>query len=395
MGPIERKILIFADNERDADVVAEAMRDDYPHVSVCTEPEMMVAAFERVRPLVLLFASRSLKTSEAVHLALLRDSPIAQEAPHVTLVLCAREDIGHGYQLCHSDVFDDYVLFWPLAHDARRLLMSVHAAIRALGSQSVMRSMMQITAQARRIAKLDVQLEHALRVGQGHSAKLRYALRTATQQVRQVMDRVIEGKPPLADWIPKQLRSEIANLKKTVVLPPLKEVDKTAAHLDQWMGDLKSELAEPLDAARALAAKAQRIKPQILIVDDDDTIRRLLMRTLAAEGYEVECVPNAFAALRWLQSELPDLILMDVKMPYIDGIALTRRLKEIKTYADIPVVMISGHVERKVIAECRAAGAADFVVKPFLRDVLLDKLKRAMDQHQAVVVTRSNTSAIK
>lgn len=384
MGHVEPKILIFTDDTLDADVVSDALKVDYTQVSVCTDAALFGAAFERVRPQVVLFASRSLKASEALRLALLRDSRLAQEMPHVALVLCDRQDVGRGYQLCHADLFDDYVLFWPLAHDARRLPMSVHAAMRAFNSQSDMQSIGHVAAQARRMAKLDVQLDSALQVGHGHSAHLRHALRNVQQQVKRVMDRITEGKPPLADWIPQRLRNEFAHLNETVVLPPLLEAGHTMSHLEHWMDSLKADLAEPLEAARSLAAKAQRIKPQILIIDDDDTIRRLLVRTLAVEGYEVESVPNAFAALRSLQSGLPDLILMDVQMPDIDGIELTRRLKEIKAYAGIPVIMISGRVERKVIADSRAAGAADFIVKPFMRDVLLDKLRRVMDQNAGV-----------
>ncbi|MFC6668675.1 response regulator [Marinobacterium aestuariivivens] len=71
----------------------------------------------------------------------------------------------------------------------------------------------------------------------------------------------------------------------------------------------------------------------------------------------------------------PDLVLMDVGLPDVNGIDTTRRIKSVKTFAQIPVVMITGHHgQKETVIQSRKVGAADFIVKPFEKAVLMRKL---------------------
>jgi DNA-binding response OmpR family regulator len=70
----------------------------------------------------------------------------------------------------------------------------------------------------------------------------------------------------------------------------------------------------------------------------------------------------------------PNLILMDVGLPDVDGIEATRRIRDIANFSDIQIIMVTGHSERNVVVESLRAGAADFLVKPLDRVKLLDKL---------------------
>ena len=85
----------------------------------------------------------------------------------------------------------------------------------------------------------------------------------------------------------------------------------------------------------------------------------------------MDSAQKALAALRKRQ---PDLILMDVRLPDVDGLQLTRQLKSIDAYASIPIVMLTGHGHRQVLVDSREAGAIDFLVKPFDRETLLKKV---------------------
>jgi len=70
---------------------------------------------------------------------------------------------------------------------------------------------------------------------------------------------------------------------------------------------------------------------------------------------------------------------MDIELPDISGVEVTRRMKSVEQFADIPVVMITGHSERHLVVDSLKAGAADFVVKPFDKTTLLAKLRRLLD----------------
>ena len=101
----------------------------------------------------------------------------------------------------------------------------------------------------------------------------------------------------------------------------------------------------------------------VLLVDDDAPILRMLERTLAAEGYEVVALPDGGAALAQVERSVPDAIVLDVAMPGLDGLAVTRRLRE-KGLA-VPILLLTA---RDALSERVAgldAGADDYLVKPF------------------------------
>jgi adenylate cyclase len=113
---------------------------------------------------------------------------------------------------------------------------------------------------------------------------------------------------------------------------------------------------------------------RILVVDDVPQNVRLLEAVLAARGYEVLTADNGLAALEAAVSEQPDLILLDVTMPGLDGYAVCRRLREREETAMLPVIMVTSSVGPE---KTRAfeAGADDFISKPFNHDELLMRIR--------------------
>jgi len=111
---------------------------------------------------------------------------------------------------------------------------------------------------------------------------------------------------------------------------------------------------------------------RILVVDDEKNIRRTLQLVLEGEGYEVEEAPSGEQALGLLEDELMDLIILDVKLPGIDGIEVLRRMRGAGgDLADVPVLMISGHSSVKEAVQAVRLGATDFFEKPLDRDRIL------------------------
>lgn len=117
-------------------------------------------------------------------------------------------------------------------------------------------------------------------------------------------------------------------------------------------------------------------RPLVLVVDDDEFERKLSREILKGAPYDLLFANNGGEALDLMRERRPDLILMDMVMPGINGLETLRRLKASQTLADIPVMMITGQSEKDVVVECLKAGAVDFVVKPLDREVLLKKVER-------------------
>jgi two-component system response regulator MprA len=119
----------------------------------------------------------------------------------------------------------------------------------------------------------------------------------------------------------------------------------------------------------------------ILVVDDDAPIRRMLERTLAAEGYEVALAADGGEALARVEASVPDLILLDVAMPGLDGITVSRRLRS--RGLAVPILLLTA---RDALADRVAgldAGADDYVVKPFERDELLARIRALLRRGHA------------
>ena len=97
---------------------------------------------------------------------------------------------------------------------------------------------------------------------------------------------------------------------------------------------------------------------------------------LATTNCHLLFATGSAAALKIVSRSVPDLILMDVQMPGTDGIQVMRGLKAIPRLASVPVIMITGRSEGKVVVDCLQAGAADFLVKPFDRNKLISTVER-------------------
>src|SRR6266480_2289860 len=104
--------------------------------------------------------------------------------------------------------------------------------------------------------------------------------------------------------------------------------------------------------------------PVVLIVDDDERLREYVRVNLEMEGYSVREAGNADEGLRVLEESTPDLVLLDVMMPEVDGWEMLRRVQERHGVGAIPVIMFSGKVE-PVAEEAAKRGAQGFIGKPF------------------------------
>lgn len=120
---------------------------------------------------------------------------------------------------------------------------------------------------------------------------------------------------------------------------------------------------------------------QILIVDDDAASRALLLRMLSAAGYNCRETDNAIDALKLIRKERPAVLVLDFKMPEMDG---TEALKQLRSdpnpdVGQLPVIMLTGHGESEV--QCLEAGADDFVVKPVKIEVLRARIEAQLRVH--------------
>ncbi|HEY4066854.1 MAG TPA: response regulator [Burkholderiaceae bacterium] len=137
---------------------------------------------------------------------------------------------------------------------------------------------------------------------------------------------------------------------------------------------LRERIEPALAGTRPLAAAIRTLRPRVMVVEDDELARRIAAQALDPERWEVSFAKDATDALLRLRRVRPDVILMDVRMPDLDGVEFTRRLKATPELADIPIVMMTGDARRETLMSSMQAGAIAFVVKPLSRSALEAKL---------------------
>lgn len=114
--------------------------------------------------------------------------------------------------------------------------------------------------------------------------------------------------------------------------------------------------------------------PRILIVDDAEFLRMRISKMLTSDGHEVLEAENGLEAVEVYKKEKPDVVLMDVTMPEMDGLTA---LKEIKTFdPQAKVIMLTALGQESVVLEAIKTGAKDFVVKPFERERVINAINK-------------------
>ena len=120
-------------------------------------------------------------------------------------------------------------------------------------------------------------------------------------------------------------------------------------------------------------------RPQILVVEDDPAVRNLITTTLETQGYQFHTAQNGGQAIMEAVSGNPDVILLDLGLPDMDG---TEIIKKVRSWSQVPIIVISARGEAKDKIEALDLGADDYLTKPFLVEELLARLRVALRRLQ-------------
>ena len=115
---------------------------------------------------------------------------------------------------------------------------------------------------------------------------------------------------------------------------------------------------------------------KILIVDDAEFLRVRISKMLVGDGFEVSEAENGLKAIDAYKTNKPDLVLMDITMPEMDGLSALKELKKID--ADVKVIMLTALGQESVVLEAVKSGAKDFIVKPFERDRVMSAINKLL-----------------
>ena len=130
----------------------------------------------------------------------------------------------------------------------------------------------------------------------------------------------------------------------------------------------------------------------ILVVDDEDDLLELVRYNLAKEGFEVVCVSSGEEALKAARKDPPDLIVLDLMLPAVDGLEVCRRLKADASTRDVPIVMLTAKSEEADMIAGLDRGADDYIGKPFSPRVLTARIKALLRRQEAKRQTEADVT---
>jgi len=368
-------ILVACEVSSDADLVRRLLSSEFPHLVVSADEHSAQRDFEQHRPRVLVLAFETLEKAQRYSLRLYRQSALAQTFAHRSIVLCSKPEVQRAYDLCRSGCFDDYVLFWPLNFDAPRLAMAVRHALRATFSDG-------LEEKARQLAQLENVLARRLEDGRERLNAVNESVSKAGVQISSALD---ELSAQLVHKLPsnaldtdgfRDVVATVTKIKTDDVTASMRSIASALEPVRAWNGELKRDVEPALASARAIKAMSQSMRPIVMIVDHDVIDRASVVEMLDQEAVDVVAVSTGAEMLATLRRLRPNLVLMDINLPDIDGVEATRKLKSIAIYSGTAVILMTCQSKRQVVVDSIRAGAVDFVVKPVQRAMLVEKVRQ-------------------
>ena len=368
----EDPILVVSDAPGDARLIKRLLDDDFSNVATSTEASQSVAEFSAHQPRILVLAFDTVQKAEDYYLSLHRKLPPAHSCLHRTVLLCNKAYLQRAYELCRKGQFDDYVIFWPLSFDAPRLHMAIYGALRELRhAMAEARSAGELLSQTQQTAKIKPRLKDFALQGRACMDMADESLLATRAKVIAAMD---EFSRQLAAFRPNgSTEAADQSLAPSDYFLSLADAMKSVRH---WSEALEESLTPQIGPADAQQPVADSTSPCILVVDDDVVLQKVLGLVLAETGATIVFASSGAEAFSKLQTFSPNLILMDFQLPDMDGAVVIRNIKSIAQYSAIPVIMITGQLDENTHKQCNAAGAVDFVGKPFEADTILGKVRQ-------------------
>jgi len=124
-------------------------------------------------------------------------------------------------------------------------------------------------------------------------------------------------------------------------------------------------------------------KENILIVDDEEDVLELVRYNLDKNGYKIETAKTGEEALTKARAKLPDMVILDLMLPGIDGLSVCKKLKGDSKTQNIPVIMLTAHSDPRDIDKARAGGILEYITKPFDPMELREKIANAMSHSKS------------
>ncbi|MEY8204030.1 MAG: response regulator [Bermanella sp.] len=375
-------ILIVGDNHFNMEEVVRLSSSPAVVIHQAADSEWAIGQFDRSPCHVLILCHSQVADAENFYNSFIMFSERAMETPHQTLLLCDGKDSARAHEVCSQQGMDDYVIYKPL-YDINRIKFSISLAMDRLESRNYKNVIEnRLTNMVENISNiktgLSLQLDKVNRCQQSminQNISTDEILDKGISRIKKKLER-LHGDGVIEIGDQRKFSEEYNRIKKEC-LQESKEQLTENKHLSM-MESIKSDVSEVHDSASSILEQQKNEiegKPwKVLVVEDEAVNQKMMGMMLDREGFMVKVASDGISAINIAEDWAPHVILMDIKMPKMNGLKVTQRLKSNKKFRDTHIIMLTGHSEQAVVRECLKAGASDFIVKPAKKDELLERI---------------------
>lgn len=199
--------------------------------------------------------------------------------------------------------------------------------------------------------------------------------------------------------IAAQLSQQIEDVLRLPIVPP-----ESATQLWQWIQALRRELdgtqrsiAQRCVSSIALpntqsTATSTWQNTRILAIDDDPNVLNQIQSILTAQGMQTHCLTQATELWEVMEQVKPDLLIIDILLPEIDGLTLCQQIRNSSRWAWLPILVLSTRSDRQTVNQVFTAGADDYISKPIVPEELITRLTNRLNRHQLIQQLASNST---
>ncbi|WP_440873719.1 response regulator [Thalassotalea sp. PLHSN55] len=416
------QVVMVFDHEEDVHGAVEILNSHFEHYRTIAMNKETTRFLTTTRPAVILFALKSVASGIEYYSDLVESAKLSH--PHFSVLLCSNKESALAFRCCVKGLFDNYFVYQPL-YEKYRLVMIVHNGLAKAASDTKFmefneENFEEIDEQLAQLIDDSSEVKKALL---GKVEKSREDILKATESYQQqpeiqqlsteqIMDQVTENhvkpllsllendiKSGLDSMISQLLAAQTCNKEKEIKSkglishqPSIKKrkkpeaetesaIEESSPHKtaqptpastlvdDELVNDLSDELPEIADPALI-------IKNKILVVEDNALYRDMLVNVLSKENFEIDEAEDGLCALKKIKQHEYDLIIMDLFMPKLDGLNVTKKIRQVSGGKDIPVIALTGNKNKELIRKWAAYGLKGYIIKPSSKEEILSSVSR-------------------
>ncbi|WP_285162558.1 response regulator [Shewanella goraebulensis] len=351
-------VVVFYQSIEIKKVVQEILRNKYQRILYCdikTNQDQFIAFMEdKSKPTLFIYAFEEPK--EAVEfneiIVSLNNSKKILSDKYLSLLICCREHREAAYFECSKGRFYSYETYKPV-YDMNRIRLSITQMCDLLTSQDKVHFYEEDKkAIINKLQYVSVQL-HEVETSIVDEQGVQHSL---LNELINEIDKLCNGDMSKES---EKVQNHVAKIKP--------KVENFKAHNQNYFNEIGTKV-------RAAAPSYKKKMPLVLVVDDQNVMLKIITTILKPKGFDVEVAINGAAAINKLKSCKPELILLDIDMPVMNGIQTLKNMKSMEQLENVPIIMLTSITDKESFIECRQLGAIDYIVKPTNAETLLKKI---------------------